>query len=332
MKFTPILLICGVVLMGCQQAREQAAPAAPKEPTAAPVAQGFEPSNAISRGLLAGDMASRQTVRTSLLKGELMHAALGYYRMMGELPSHAAPLLEQGLLMHTTTDSSGQAMPCQAVDSLPTEAAADRMLLAIEGDRLRAWIPALGEGAPARIAEIAMSGQVQTRAVREIGQLPLQDAVLLKEELRQAAAESGGPANAGVNQYIHRSRGAAEQRLRALNWASLGVLNRGAAILGRAPESYGEVLPMLGLAPLGYRLEDGPVKLLEQPLGVQYIATLDRQRVLMYQKPSMPALDYQMLQYVPDALTGEVAMFEVGDTIGPESSGCTEVLGTLLLP
>lgn len=89
---------------------------------------------------------------------------------------------------------------------------------------------------------------------------------------------------------------------------------------------------MLGLAPLGYRLEDGPVKLLEQPLGVQYIATLDRQRVLMYQKPSMPALDYQMLQYVPDARTGEVAMSEVGDTIVPESSGCTEVLGTLLLP
>lgn len=330
MKFTPMLLICGV-LMGCQQAREQAAPAAPKEPAAVPVAQGFEPANAISRGLLAGDLASRQTVRTSLLKGELIHAALGYYRMMGELPSHAAQLLAQGLLMHTTTDSSGQAMPCQAVDSLPAEADADRMLLAIEGDRLRAWIPALGSGAPARIAEIAMPSQVQTRAVREIGHLPLQDADLLQEELRQAAAESGGPVNAGVNQYIHRSRSGAEQRLRALNWASLGVLNRGAAIFGRAPESYGEVLPMLGLAPLGYRLEDGPVNLLDQPLGVQYIATSDRQLVLMYQKPSMPALDYQMLEYVPDVLTGEVAMSEVGDTIGPESSGCTEILGTLLL-
>lgn len=88
---------------------------------------------------------------------------------------------------------------------------------------------------------------------------------------------------------------------------------------------------MLGLAPLGYRLEDCPVKLLDQPLGVQYIATPDRPLVLMYQKPSRPALDYQILQYDPDALTGEIAMSEVGDTIGPESSGCTEVLGTLLL-
>lgn len=330
---TICLILFSALLTGCQVRHAQQTAKPQDTAVAQPMAQStqpFIPDLEIFQDYLAGGDWGAAPAQESRIESALRWAVEGYFRAHGRLPDSVQEIYEAGLVLLAPTWADGTPIPLQVVDTLPAVASPDTFLLAKEGMMLRGWLPPTGPGSKALKVVVNMQKLYDIYAPL-LERMPLVPGPVLANRVTQEAAVLGVPVSHFANQYLHSSDSLADQRVRVLLAMALGLCNADAARTGRAPEDLQAAMARQRVAFQGVTVLKTPVDLLERPLGVQLLTSPSGHRLQLVIKPSIPGVDYQLVEYSPDYTAGRVGMADLSSEVAPQEAGCHDLVATLVL-
>jgi len=330
---TICLILLSVLLTSCQGRQPHTAAQPQETAVSRPTAQAtppFVPKLEIFQDYLAGGDRGAAPAQESRIESALRWAVEGYFRAHGRLPDSVQALYESGLVLLAPTWADGTPIPLQIVDRLPDAPSPDTFLLAKEGMMLRGWLPPTGPGRKALKVVVNMQKLYDIYAPL-LERMPLVPGPVLANRITQEAAVLGVPVSHFANQYLHGSDSLADQRVRVLLAMALGLCNADAARTGRAPEDLQAAMARQRVVFQGVTVLQTPVDLLERSLGVQLLTSPSGHRLQLVIKPSIPGVDYQLVEYSPDYAAGRVGMADLSSEVAPQEAGCHDLVATLVL-